>query len=373
MGTFDRYLAGQLLTYFGFFSLVLVAVYWVNRAIGLFDRLIEGGAGLGLFLEFTALSLPNVIFIVLPVSALVAVLYGINRMSADSEMVVAQTTGLGPWHLARPVAIFGLIVALMVTVLAHLLVPASRTALAERGAALSQDVTARFLKEGEFLHPGDGVTVYVREITEAGELLGLFLQDRRHGETRTSYTAERALLVRGDAGTRLVMFDGMAQTLTVADRRIVTVSFEDFAYDLAGLTEGAGDRRRDPRELPTLALLRGDAAAQAATGEGPAVLVSEGHIRIVEAIFAFSVPLLALGCLLQGGYSRLGLWRQIMVAVLLAITLKMLVNAAENAARDDGALWPLLYVPPGLGLGLSAALLWRAAVGRRPFARGLPA
>ncbi|WP_167767090.1 LPS export ABC transporter permease LptF [Jannaschia formosa] len=373
MGTFDRYLAGQLLTYFGFFSLVLVAVYWVNRAIGLFDRLIEGGAGIGLFLEFTALALPNVIFIVLPVSALVAVLYGINRLSADSEMIVAQTTGLGPWVLARPVALFGLIVALMVTGLAHVLVPASRTALAERGAALSQDVTARFLTEGEFLHPGDGVTVYVREITEAGELLGLFLQDRRAGETRTSYTAERALLVRGDAGTRLVMFDGMAQTLTVADRRIVTVRFDDFAYDLADLSEPGGARQRDARELPTPDLLRADPAAQAETGEGPARLLAEGHVRIVEALFAFAVPLLALGCLLQGGYSRLGLWRQIMAAVMLAIVLRMLINVAENAAREDAALWPLLYLSPLLGLVLSAALLARATLGARPFRRGVAA
>ena len=61
MGLFDRYLSGQLLMYFGFFSLVLVAVYWVNRAIGLFDQLIAGGSNIVTFLEFTALALPNVI------------------------------------------------------------------------------------------------------------------------------------------------------------------------------------------------------------------------------------------------------------------------------------------------------------------------
>lgn len=369
MGTFDRYLAGQLLTYFGFFSLVLVAVYWVNRAIGLFEGLIAGGAGIGLFLEFTALALPNVVFVVLPVSALVAVLYGINRLSSDSEMVVAQTTGLGPWTLARPVMAFGLVVGLMVAVLGHVLVPASRTALAERGAELSRDVTARFLKEGEFLHPGEGVTVYVREITEAGELLGLFLQDRRDRETRTSYTAERALLVRGETGTRLVMFDGMAQTLAVADRNLVTVRFDDFAYDLAGLTGAPDDRRRDPRELTTPELLRADADARDATGATRAKLLAEGHVRFAEALFALGLPLLALGCLLQGSYSRLGLWRQIMGAVAAAVVLKMLANVAESGARDDAALWPLIYVPPVLTLALGAALCWRATLGPRPLRR----
>ncbi len=372
---FDRYLAGQLLAYFGFFSLVLVAVYWVNRAIGLFDRLIAGGSNVLTFLEFTALALPNVIHAVLPVSALVATLYGLNRLSTDSEMVVAQTTGISPWRLARPVLIFGLAVAAMVSVLGHVLVPLSRTALAERGEALSQDVTARFLKEGEFLHPGRGVTVYVRAVTPEGELLGLFLQDRRSPAVRTSYTAERAFLVRVDGQTRLVMFDGMAQTLEVETRSLVVTTFDDFAYDLAGLAGGESDaRRRDPREMPTAALLRADAATQAVTRADVAELRAEGHARVTEAIFALGLPLLALGCLMLGGYSRLGLWRQILGAVVAAILLRMLGNVAETTARDDAELWWMLYVPAFLTVALGAALVWRSTYGPRLIRpRGVPA
>ncbi len=362
MGLFDRYLAGQLLIYFGFFSLVLVAVYWVNRAIGLFDRLIEGGSSLLTFLEFTALALPNVIYAVLPVSALVAALYGINRLAADSEMVVAQTTGLSPWRLARPVLFFGLAVALMVSVLGHLLVPLSRTELAERGAEVGRDVTARFLQEGEFVHPGSGVTVYVREISEQGELLGLLLQDRRSPALQTTYTAERAVLVRaGAAGdsTRLVMFDGMAQTLQASDRSLVITTFDDFAYDLGGLSGGGGMRRPDLRELSTATLLRADAAAQALTGDDAAKLRFEGHARFAEALFALGLPLMSLGFLMLGGYSRLGLWRQILAAVVAAILLKMLANLAETIARGDAALWWATYVPALLTLALGAVLVWR--------------
>ena len=51
----------QLFVLFGFFSLVLVSVYWINRAVILFDRLIADGQPASVFIEFTALSLPNVI------------------------------------------------------------------------------------------------------------------------------------------------------------------------------------------------------------------------------------------------------------------------------------------------------------------------
>lgn len=355
--------------YFGFFSLVLVAVYWVNRALSLFDRLIAGGANVVTFVEFTLLALPNVIGAVLPVSALVAILYGINRLSADSELVVAQTAGFGPWALGRPVLVFGALVALIVSLLGHVLVPTSRTLLAERGAEVNRDITARFLKEGEFLHPGSGVTVYVREITDEGQLLGLFLQDRRNTNTRTSYTAERALLVRADTGTRLVMFNGMAQTLDVASRNLVTVEFQDFAYDLAGLTGSDGARLRDARELSTFALLRADAEAQAATGAKRAELLFEGHARFAEAVFALALPLMALGFLMLGGYSRMGLWRQIMAAVLAAILLRMLANVAENAAWGDETLWWLTYVPPLLTLVLALLLMGRGTLGPKIWRR----
>ena len=39
MARIDRYLLQQLLSVFGFFGLVLVLVYWVNRAVVLFDQL----------------------------------------------------------------------------------------------------------------------------------------------------------------------------------------------------------------------------------------------------------------------------------------------------------------------------------------------
>ncbi|MEL6700686.1 MAG: LptF/LptG family permease, partial [Pseudomonadota bacterium] len=75
MARFDRYMLSQLLVLFGFFSLILVLVYWVNQAVALFDQLIADGQSARVFFEFTALSLPNIIRLVLPVAAFTAVIY----------------------------------------------------------------------------------------------------------------------------------------------------------------------------------------------------------------------------------------------------------------------------------------------------------
>ena len=101
MSKFDRYMLSQLMMLFGFFALVLVSVYWINRAVSLFDQLISDGQSAWVFLEFTALTLPNVIRLVLPVAAFVASVYVTNRLASESELVVMMATGFSPFRAAR--------------------------------------------------------------------------------------------------------------------------------------------------------------------------------------------------------------------------------------------------------------------------------
>ena len=218
MSRFDRYLLSQLLALFGFFSLLLVSVYWINRAVGLFDQLIGDGQSALVFVEFSLLTLPNVIRLVLPVSAFAATVYATNRLTNDSELVVMQATGFSAFRLARPVVYFGVIVGVMMAMLTHVLVPASRAILAERSAEISENVTARFLRDGQFMHPSDGITLYIRELTQTGELQDVFLSDERGKGSTVIYSARRALLARSDSGQKLMLFDGMTQTLDHSTR-----------------------------------------------------------------------------------------------------------------------------------------------------------
>ncbi len=96
---------------------MLVLVYWVNRAVLLFDQLIADGQSAAVFLEFTALSLPNVIRLVLPIAAFAAAIYVTNRMAHGQRARGGAGQRLGPFRLARPVLVFGVIVATLVAVL----------------------------------------------------------------------------------------------------------------------------------------------------------------------------------------------------------------------------------------------------------------
>lgn len=362
MAKFDRYMLSQLLLLFGFFSLVLVSVYWINRAISLFDQLLGDGQTALVFLEFTLLALPYVIMIVLPISAFVAAVYVTNRLSSDSEMVVLQTAGASAFRIARPVFYFGVIVALLVGILAHILVPAARTELAVRSAEISRDITARFLKEGQFLHPASGITVYIRRITERGEMEELFLEDQRDPGAIVTYTAEQALLVRGETGPRLVMFNGLAQTFRPETGRLNTIEFSEFAYDIGRLMPAGTLRKRDLRELPTATLLDPTPADVAsAKGDLPDFLY-EGHDRFARSLLSIIVPMMGYAALMVGGFSRFGVWRQVLVAVVMIIFVQLIANASEEVARQDASLWWMAYLAPTAGAVMTVLLMFAATL-----------
>jgi lipopolysaccharide export system permease protein len=350
---------------FGFFALVLVSVYWVNRAVRLFDQLISDGQTAWVVLEFTALTLPYVIRLVLPIAAFGATVYAINRLAGESELVAMQATGASPWRLARPVAVFGLIVAGLMLVLVHVLVPASRAQLADRQSQIAENVTARFLKEGTFQHPGDGVTIYIREITPTGELMDLFLSDTRNPAARTTYTAEKALIVRSESGPKLIMIEGMAQTLRSSDNRLAVTRFSDFTYDIGALIAPGGQLKRDWRELPTWNLLNPDADVLAMTRGSADEAWIELQNRLAQPLLAPVGALLGFAALMLGGFSRFGVWRQIGIAVVALIMVQFLSNAADDIIRRDSTLWPLGYVPALAGLATVAVMLWLAARPRR--------
>ncbi|VDC30139.1 LPS export ABC transporter permease LptF [Pseudogemmobacter humi] len=366
MSRFDRYLLSQFLALFGFFSLVLVAVYWVNRAVGLFDQLIGDGQSAIVFVEFSLLTLPNVIRLVLPVSAFAACLYAVNRLMQESELVVMQATGFSAFRLARPVLFFGICVFSMQMVLTNLLVPMSQARLSERSAEIAGNITSRFLNEGRFMHPADGITLYIREISQLGELNDIFLADDRAESERVIYTARQALIVRGETAPKLVMLDGMAQRMSRdGHRRLSLTRFADFTLDMAGIIGGKDGRLKSLREVSTLALLAAPPALQEETGASRAALLEEGHGRIATALLGLAAPLLGFAALMLGGYSRFGLWRQIGIAVLLIIGLQLINTAGSGAALKADNRWPLVYAAPLVGVILATVLLWVAGRPRR--------
>lgn len=354
---FDRYMLSQFLVMFGFFALVLVSIFWINSAVRMFDKLIGDGQPAWVFLEFAALTLPGVIGVVLPIAAFAAAVYVVYRMSSESELTVMQAMGYSPLRLMRPLLMFGVIVALMMSVLAHVLIPTSMSQLRLREDEVSRNITAQLLSEGEFLHPAPGITFYIREITPAGELRDVFLSDRRGRDSAVTYTSTRAYLVQDQGATRLVMVAGLAQTIRQDSDRLFTTHFDDFSYDISSLVSRDAIDLDKVAYASTLDMLRAPEAVADRTGTSYGLVMSQLHGRFTDALMGIIAALVGFCTLLVGSYSRFGVWRQVGLAFGLLVGIKIVESAVIAPVLVNGALWPVLYLPPLIGVAVSILLL----------------
>lgn len=362
MGRFDRYLLGQLMTLFGFFALILILVFWVNSAVILLDRLLGNGQSIATFMFLTLLSLPTVIWRILAIAAFIATVFVINRLSSESELVVAQASGYSPYRLGRAPLVFGVIATVMIAILSHVLVPMSRYESRLRSAEIAQDLTAQFLTEGTFVHPTPSITFYVREITPNGELRDIYLSTMDHDNgVDQNYTATRALLLDEEDGPMIVMFDGMIQSLDLEQRLMSVTAFDRFAYSLGGFATPDDAPERLLIETDSWDLLRMSPQAREQIGFSQTQLRNELHKRSGASLLALAAVMIGYATLVAGGFSRFGLWRQILFAVGLLITMKMIDNAIIRMLDSESLAWPFAYFPTVFGVAVAYLLMWFAA------------
>ena len=353
------------LSFFGFFALVLVSVYWINQGVDLFGQLISDGQTILAFLELTTLALPPIIMMVLPVAGFVATLYVFNRLITDSELVILQTAGISPLRLLRPVFYFGAIMAFLVAGLSNGLAPQAQAQFRDRSNILGNDLVAQLMRAGVFQSPISGITIYISDISPEGELQGLFIHDRRSETREVTYRADRGYLLRDAENARLILVSGRSITLDRVTNRLSTLSFERLNYDItqaqSPTASGSGEEDEvlpeSERVMSTPALIAADQDLANRAGIPLDRIKWELHYRFAQAMFAFFVPLIAASCLMLRNFSRLGLWAQIMLAVGLVIPLQMSTNLLSAQVINAPQLAPLAYVQPLLCAVVFGAVL----------------
>lgn len=348
-----RYVMGELLRPFVFFVVVFTGVIWLSQALRVLETVINSGGGTGVLLEFSLLLLPQVLSIVLPVSAFGAALYAVNKLFVDSELVAMAAAGLSPRALARPVALFGATILVVMAVVTLLLAPLASRQIRDQIAMIRADVASGLLFEGQFLNPSRGLTIYVRQSDGTGSMRGVFVHDRRDPRAEITYTARQALLNRDETGAQLVMFDGAAQRFNVADRSLSLLRFDSLVYDLAPFMAQAPERLRRPSERFFHELAFPDEALRSAMPLGR--LLAEGHDQASAPLYALALPLVALAGIVGGGFTRHGYAGRIAATAAVGLLLRLSGVAVKAGVGSTPMLWPALYLPPLLAM---AAALW---------------
>lgn len=351
MSRFDRYLFTQYFLMFGFFSLILLFIYWINKAIALFDNLISDGQTFLVFLEFSILTIPPIIPIVAPLAAFAAAIFVTNRLKNDSELTIMQATGFSPLRLSRSIFLFGLVVTIILLIISHYLIPKSNNILLKRQNEVASSLNAKLLKIGSFIHPQHGVTFYIGGISTSGVIEDVFVLDERNKDREIIVTSKSGYLITNNNNPILVLKDGIVQNYDLKSTNLSTIHFQDLSYDLTSwsvkermskskllLTYSSFDLFKDPELVSIL------------TDSSPISVLEELHSRILTPLLALIAALIGFSALMIGDYSRFGTSKQISVGIVILILIKLSESYGNELMLKSQGNWLALYLPVLIGI-----------------------
>ena len=370
MSRFDRYLFTQYFLMFGFFSLILLFIYWINKAIDLFDKLISDGQTFLVFLEFSILTIPPIIPIVAPLAAFAAAIFVTNRLKNDSELTIMQATGFSPLRLSRSIFLFGLVVTIILLIISHYLIPKSNNILLKRQNEVASSLNAKLLKVGSFIHPQNGVTFYIGGISTSGVIEDVFVLDERNKDREIIVTSKSGYLITNNNNPILVLKDGIVQNYDLKSTNLSTIHFQDLSYDLTSwsvkermsqskllLTYSSFDLFKDPELVSIL------------TDSSPISVLEELHSRILTPLLALIAALIGFSALMIGDYSRFGASKQISVGIVILILVKLSESYGNELMLKSQGNWLALYSPVLIGILIFSVVMLLASnqklLGRR--------
>ncbi len=350
MGSISRYIFRTTLASFLVVLVSLTAVIWVTQALRDIDLMTSQGQNILVFVGITGLIVPLLILVIAPIALLIAVAHVLNKLSSDSEIIVMNAAGMSPWFLFRAFMSAAIVVSILVMAISAYFAPKGLRMLRDWLTEVRANVVSNVVQPGRFTSIESGVTIHIRERKLNGQLLGIFLDDRRNPNERLTVLSETGDLVDNDNGTFLVLQSGMMQRQEVGKRDPAMVVFDRYAFDLSQFAGGAQAVKYSIRERYLWQLLFPDPKDQFYL-EQPGQFRAELHDRLVAPLYPIAFVVIAFAYLGAPRTNRQSRTLS-MVGAISAVALLRLTGFASTVAGAN-APWMLAlqYITLAIALG----------------------
>ena len=335
---------------FGFFSLILLFIYWINKAIALFDKLISDGQTFLVFIEFSILTIPPIIPIIAPLAAFAAAIFVTNRLKSDSELTIMQATGFSPLRLSRAIFMFGLLVTVILLIVSHYLIPKSNSILLKRQSEIAASLNAKLLRVGSFMHPKSDITFYIGGISSSGIIEDVFVLDERNKNQEIIITSKSGYLITNNNNPIFVLKNGIIQNYDIKNKNFSTIHFQDLSYDLT--TWSVKEQLSKEKLLFTYSsaeLFKDTKLISKLSNTSQTKVLEELHSRILTPFLALIAALIGFSALMIGEYSRFGTSKQIAAGIGILIFIKISESYANELMLKSEGNWLALYLPIFIG------------------------
>jgi len=321
----------------------LTAIIWLTQSLRFVQMIVNNGLSMGNFVYLTMLLLPNFLTIILPIAFFIVVTFIYTKLISDRELIVMRATGLNQMQLAKPAVLLGIVVVMLSYGINVYLLPQTYKMFGEMKWDIRHNYSQVLLQEGAFNTVATGVTVYVRERTKEGHLLGLFVHDEKNKDKPYTLMAEKGSVIKHENGSRVLMFNGSRHEVDRKTNKFSILYFDRYVFDLNKDGAASGARTPEAREMTLDQLFSLEDQPYVSKRDYGKYTV-EAHKRLASPVSALGYMMIALACLMSGGSTRRNQTKRVSLAVVLVVSMQILSLVVENAIAKNLSLIPLIYL-----------------------------
>lgn len=233
------------------FTFILLAA----RILKLVEMVVNKGVPALQMLQIFLYVTPAFFEVTVPMAFLLALFWGLGRMSADREITALKSCGFSLYQLAVPVGISAMVVVLGSFFLSLFVRPWSNTALKQTFYEVTKTRVTAGLKDKTFNDAFEGLVIYAEEIKPPGTVLkGVMIADTRERQRKNTIFAQSGVVITSEDNQILTLklLDGTIHSVDLPGRDYQTTRFSVYDVTLNLLTAFPEARKpdRDPQDMP---------------------------------------------------------------------------------------------------------------------------
>jgi lipopolysaccharide export system permease protein len=313
------------------------------------------------FVGITGLIVPLLVLVIAPIALLIATAHVLNKLSTDSEIIVMNAAGMSPWILFRAFMSVAIVVSIIVLAISAYFAPKGLRMLRDWLTEVRANVVSTIVQPGRFTAIESGVTIHIRERRPNGQLVGIFLDDRRNPNERMTVVSERGELVDNDNGTFLVLQNGVVQRQQVNKKDPAMVVFDRYAFDLSQFSAGPQAVKYSIRERYLWQLLFPDPKDPSYV-EQPGQFRAELHDRLIAPLYPIAFVVIAFAYLGAPRTTRQSRTMSMLGAIGGVALLRLIGFASTVFGANAPWMLVLQYVAAAFAIGGGVYVIHRGLI-----------
>ncbi len=347
MSRFTTYSIKEISSSFLLLIVLISSILWLGQSLRHIDLLTTENVSLISYMSYILLLLPKILLITIPICLFLSILFNINRLRNDSEIIILWASGKSDFDiLIRPILFFALLVYFLSIILSVYITPYSLNEIRHKIIDIrSSGIHASILKEKKFISPADTLTIFLQERV-GNKINGLLIHDLGDSSRPQTYIAQNGEFVEYDNEKILRLFNGNIQIFERNENKISEIEFETYDLNLAPYNKKE-DKHIYSDELYTNQLITNlEGKKLRDLNKYEKEQFAELHSRFANPLYIFSfalIPLIILKFSKKPGDNFL---LPITMVSILAFVFQIIQITLSNFLIQESNLIYLVYILP---------------------------